>query len=157
MGSEWREWDLATEARFRVSDPKARAAIAEAQRAERGQQLRQIEVPWVVALDDASYQPPPESSHFFDGSPSHVHTEFEVEGDRVHIDRLRANKYAPGRSFTEFRIFVNGELRGRGGSAGSSLEGHGNADLPAVALVGIDTVLTVDRESTITLWRREFE
>ena len=153
MGRDWRNWDLSTEARFKPSNPEARAAITRARKARQGERLRQVEVVWETAPDDASYQPAPEGSHFLEGSPSHIHTEFEIDGELVHIDRLHVNKFAPGRSYTEFRIFVNGKLAGRGGSAGTSL-GGGGSDLPAVALVGKDKVLTVDKQAIITLWKR---
>lgn len=153
LGSEWRNWDVFTEARFTVSSPEEKATIAEVRKAKWGEKLREIEVVWETAPDDASYQPAPEDAHFSEGSPSHVHTEFQIDDQLIHIDRLHADKLCPGRSYTEFRIFVNGRLAGRGGSAGSSL-GGGGSDLPAVALVGTDKVLTVDRQEVITLWKR---
>jgi hypothetical protein len=153
MNSDWREWDLWTEARFKPSSPEAETAIQAARQAERGDWLREVDVEWETAPDDESYQPAPPRSHFQRGSPSHIHTEFTVDGERVHIDRLEAVKEAPGRSFIEFRIFVDGKLVGRAGAAGISL-GAGSSNFPAVALVGEDKVLTVDRQATIRLWNR---
>ena len=152
MGSEWRNWDLSTEGRFRPSNPEERASTEKAQKTKRGKRLKQIEVSWETAPDDVQYQPVPQDSHFAKGSPCHLHTEFKVDDVLIHIDRLYANKYAPGRSYVEFRIFVNGTLAGRGGSAGSSLGGSGNSDLPAVALIGSDKIISVDNQMVVALW-----
>jgi hypothetical protein len=68
-----------------------------------------------------------------------------------------ARREQPGRSVREFRIFVDGELAGRGGQCGCSL-GFGGGDLPAVACVDSDLVVTVDAVAgeqlpVVELWR----
>jgi hypothetical protein len=45
--------------------------------------------------------------------------------------------------YVEFRIFVDGQVGGRGGLCGTSL-GFGGRDLPAVARVGPYRATTVD-------------
>jgi hypothetical protein len=153
MNSDWRDWDLGTKERFKPSSHGAEAAIQAARKAERADLLWEVEAKWETALDDESYQSAPPRSHFQKGYPSHIHTEFTVDGERVHVDRLEAKKFGPGRAFLEFRIFVDGQLVGRAGAAGTSL-GAGSSDFPAVALVGENRILTVDRHATLRLWRR---
>ncbi len=154
MGSAWREWDLSTPERVHPSDPGDFARVQAARAAVRGMKLEKIEVSWSIASDDARYLRAPRGAHHAEESPSHLHADFTVNGHRVHIDRLSANKHSPGRSYVEIRIFVDGILAGRGGSAGSSLGGGGN-DLPAIALLGDDRALTVDGQMVVTLWERE--
>jgi hypothetical protein len=91
-----------------------------------------------------------------DRSPGHLHAGTIIEGVRLHIDRVAATKYGPGRSFLEFRIFTDGVLAGRGGRCGCSL-GGGGSDLPAVARVAAHLVITVedaaeDGRPTVELW-----
>jgi hypothetical protein len=75
----------------------------------------------------------------------------------VHIDMVDVRKYGPGRSVREFRIFVDGELAGRAGECGCSL-GFGGGDLPAVARIDSDAVMTVDsivgkETPVVELWK----
>ena len=77
------------------------------------------------------------------GIARHLHAEAIIEGVRVHIDRVTATKYGPGRSFLEFRIFADGELVGRGGRCGCSL-GGGGSNLPAVGRIAANVAITVD-------------
>jgi hypothetical protein len=78
-----------------------------------------------------------------DGYPRHHHAETSINNHVVHIDVVDVRKYGPGRSVREFRIFVDGERAGRGRNCGCSL-GFGGGDLPAVARIDSDLVLTVD-------------
>jgi hypothetical protein len=92
-----------------------------------------------------------------DGYPRHHHAETPINGHLIHIDVVNVLKYGPGRSVREFRIFVDGELAGRGGDCGCSL-GFGGGDLPAVARIDSDVVLTVDADSgkeppVVELWQ----
>lgn len=154
LQDNWRKWDLFAEAtRFNhLSNLVDVATNQNAREARRGKRLRLIEAVWEVAPDDASVQCPPKDANFYKGSPCHKHIEFELDGQLVHIDRMYASKGGPGRSYTEFRVFVNGKFAGRGGGAGTSL-GGGGSDLPAVALVSNDKMLTVS-EDGIALWER---
>lgn len=154
MGSAWRDWDLSTPERFHPSDPDDFAQVQAARAAVRGRALDTIAVSWSIAPDDARTLRAPQGTQHAKESPSHLHAELTVDGHRVHIDRLSANKHSPGRSYKEIRIFVDGILAGRGGSAGSSA-GGGGSDLPAIALPGDDRVLTVDGQMVVTLWERE--
>ena len=72
----------------------------------------------------------------------HIHAETTIGERQVHIDLVKIIRGGPGRSVTEVRIFVDGELAGRGGSCGCSLGGGGD-DLPAVALISQSSVLSV--------------
>lgn len=72
----------------------------------------------------------------------HIHAETTIAMRLVHIDLVEITRGGPGRSITEMRIFVDGQLAGRGGSCGCSLGGGGN-DLPAVAVISESTILSV--------------
>ena len=94
-----------------------------------------------------------------DGYPRHRHGETSINSHVVHIDVVDIRKDGPGRSIREVRIFVDGELAGRGGACGCSL-GFGGADLPAVGRIGCDAVLTVDSVAhneapVVELWTPE--
>ena len=72
-------------------------------------------------------------------------TPVDIDGRTVHVDWVSNSnqKGGPGRALTEFRVFVDGQLAGRGGEWGCSL-GAGGRDLPLVARIGADTALTLD-------------
>jgi hypothetical protein len=72
----------------------------------------------------------------------HVHAETTIGTRSIHIDLVEIVRGGSGRAITEVRIFVDGDLAGRGGSCGCSL-GGGGSDAPAVAIVGNSRVLAV--------------
>jgi hypothetical protein len=163
LHSSWRLWSMHSDRRrFNRVSPSEGEVCAEARRAIPRRHRGEVRLAWEAAADDARYLPmtPEESGdvewRYAKGSPSHLHSEAVVNGARIHIDHVKIQTYGPGSVFTEFRIFVNGRLRGRGGSAGCSL-GAGGSDLPAVARVGSGLVLTVDdvngfEEPVVELW-----
>jgi hypothetical protein len=80
----------------------------------------------------------------------------DADGVQVHIDRATARLHGPGRAHLEFRIYVNGQLAGRGVASGCSL-GFGGNDLPAVTIIATNLALTVDNafagpEPIVELW-----
>jgi hypothetical protein len=77
----------------------------------------------------------------------HVHVSFELAGHHAHVDCVHANRGGPRSAFMEIRIFVDGELAGRGGTMGCSL-GVSSNSLPAVALVGDRHGLVVSGDTT---------
>lgn len=92
MGNEWREWGLTTYWRVSKADE---GVTQKADNAKFGKKLKQIEVTWETAPDDAQFQPV-QDLHFIRGFPSHLHAEFEIDDDLIHVDRLYAQKNAPG-------------------------------------------------------------
>ncbi len=145
MPAGWRQWDLGTY--WRCPARIQRRAEA-ARRAHLGPALPCPHVRWELASDDASLMPLAfeenrgETWRWAPDTPSHIHTELRVAGHALHIDVVSATKYGPGRSYWEARIFVDGELAGRGGKGGSSL-GGGGSSLPAIAWIGDALVIQV--------------
>jgi hypothetical protein len=147
MPSTWRAWDLFGLTYRGDLAPESEARIAIGRRMRRGRALRTLRLRWELAADDASIRPltipeVAEPSRWGEGTPSHVHTEFALDGRTVHIDVMAATKYGPGRSYWEARIFIDGQLAGRGGGGGCSLGGGGD-DLPACALLNDGIVIAV--------------
>jgi hypothetical protein len=151
LGRAWRAMDMfgaaTTDFRWTAADERERCARARAAVPIRS--LGLVEVSWEVASDNVRHLPTTTAVEsraprwkYPAGSPHH-HTEVLVEADVVHIDLLDIRKSGPGRSIREVRVFVNGQLYGRGGQCGCSL-GFGGGDLPAVALIGSERALTVD-------------
>lgn len=138
LGDSWFEWDMfvtaATRLRFVPEGQKERCASARRTipSVNRGRVKLEWENPHVAGIA------PTRSSI----SDRHMHAEVTIGARLVHIDVVRLVKGGPGRSIVEVRVFVDGELAGRGGSVGCSL-GGGGSDLPAVAAVSDSTVLTV--------------
>ena len=123
---------------FRFADPDQEAFLRAAHQADLGKQLTVIDAQWQVAADDLSHAPSSPEAHRFAGYPCHIHTEFVVDGQRVHLDRTWANLREPGRLKVEWHIFVDGVLAGFGGELGCSL-GFTRATRsgPAVALLNL--------------------
>lgn len=148
MPSSWKRWDLLGLTCRGDIPTGTEVQIAAARRARQGTEIETLDLRWSVADDDASRKPlntsemGREVTHWAKDTPSHIHTEFVARGHTVHIDVVAATRYGPARSFLEARIFLDGELAGRGGSGGSSLGGGGN-DFPAVALLNPRTALEV--------------
>lgn len=143
IGSSWRTWDFLSIPKRRLAGD-ARERSDELQRLVRRADLRELHPEWVIAADD------PLRTHTGDGSPmgryphcSHVHTELEIDGVRVHVDWVTRNSYGPGRSMTEAHIFVDGEREGHAFHGGCSL-GFGSNSFPAVARVAPGRVLVID-------------
>jgi hypothetical protein len=132
----WRLWTMFHYRHDRV--PSEAALNAQGVRA--GAVVETLHPAWEIADDDASRMPmtTEESKdvpwRLQEGSPWHVHAEFPVGADVVHVDVCGACRFAPSSFWREARTHVNGELRGRGGACGCSLGGGGN-DEPATALV----------------------
>lgn len=151
MDSSWRKWDLSSPERFGLLDPADKKKAIEASKAKLGKLLSEFQPAWQTASDDSSLLEKPHHVSFYDGYPKHEHVELSVDGHLIHIDRLSAKMSGPGRSYLEYRIYVDGQLAGRGGGAGA-IFGMGNSDLPARALCGMNRLITVDREKNISYW-----
>lgn len=149
MDSGWREWYWD---RYCVVAPQDQARVNANASLEPLAMIDSIAPEWEIAADDAQFMPS-DDSHFESGSPQHRHTEFEIYGLRIHVDHLYARRNGPGSSYTEYRIFWNGALQGRGGRFGSSL-GVGGSDLPARALLPNGQLLVVGKknEPEISVW-----
>jgi len=154
LGGQWIDWDIDTDKRFRLHAVDERRLATEAREARRGKQIRRIRVEWEVAADDITRQAPPDDIDFAKGSPRHLHAQFDVETNLVHVDYISAEFTSPPRRYVEIRIFVRGLLAGRGGSS-TSYRGSGeSADLPALALIGSELLLGVWDDRSIILWKR---
>ena len=153
LGTAWRDkWDAHIASRWTPGSPDD-VRVQQARKARVGRKLKTIKPRWRIAPDDARYQPPKQGSGYYQGSPSHRHTDFKVDDTVIHVDCVSANKGGPGRSFKDIRIFVNGVQAGRGSSCGCSL-GGGGSEGPAVALVGSDKLLFVKPNLSVGLWKR---
>jgi hypothetical protein len=146
MGSAWQTWDFLNipERRFTGEASNRDDALRQLVRVA---DLGELRLDWAIAADD------PIRTHTDNGRPlgkyphsSHVHTETEIDGARIHIDWVTANRYGPGRSMTEAHIFVDGVRAGHAWNGGCSLGFGGNA-FPAVALLQPGTALVVDGNS----------
>ncbi len=143
----WRHVDVFDPARRHdCIPPEAMRRVLEARRAPAGRNNPQtLDLVWELAVDDASVALLTDDTRSFDpGTPSHVHAECMVAAHHVHIDATAARLWGPGRSWLEIRIFVDGQLAGRGGSSGCSLGAGIGTDLPAVGRVGSTRLLVVD-------------
>jgi hypothetical protein len=161
----WRLWDMFStrERDFRWLTPAESDRCRAARTVIPEKHVGLVALEWEIAPDDARYQPmtPEESGSpdwkYADGYPRHHHAVTSINDHTIHIDRVDVSKYGPGRSVREFRIFVDRELAGRGGHCGCSL-GFGGGDLPAVARIDSDLVVTVDAVAgeqlpVVELWR----
>lgn len=151
LDGRWRRWDMfgAHADDFRWTTPEERTRCAAARAAQPVRHRGLVPLTWEVAPDDARHRPMTAAESgapdwkYPAGSPRHLHAEVIVGGHVVHLDWLDVQKFGPGRSVREVRIFVDAELRGRGGRCGCSL-GFGGGDLPAVARLSRDRVVTAD-------------
>jgi hypothetical protein len=148
LGTEWVDWDMfgPPEHDFRLVTDSDRIRCEHARKAEPTRHAGRLKLRWGTAR-----------SH--DEDTTRMHVEADVAGRVLHIDHITRRRYGPGRSFQEFRLFVDELLEGRGGSAGCSL-GFGGGDLPAVALIGDRLAVTVDtvpdiRVPVVELWEVE--
>jgi hypothetical protein len=134
----WTEWDIAgdTEKCYRVVSPEQHARCERARRTSPVRSLGRLRLAWESADGNAR---PAIVARLREG---HVHAETTIGTRLIHIDLVEIVRGGPGRAITEVRIFVDGELAGRGGSCGCSL-GSGGSDAPAVAIVGNSRVLAV--------------
>ncbi len=153
LAHEWIDWDVDTEKRFRLSGVDQRRLATEARESRRGKQIRRIRAEWQVAADDVTREAPPEDIDYARGSPRHLHAQFEVESNLVHVDHVAAEFTSPARRFVEIRIFVRGLLAGRGGTS-SSASGAESSEMPALALIGSELLLGVWEDRSIVLWDR---
>ena len=133
---------------------QVRSSCELARKAKRVKRLRQLKVSWEPAPDNVDHPTISGPGSHHKGGSTHLHAEFTVEQVLIYIDRLWGRGFGPGRCFTEFRIFVDGELAGRGGVAGASI-GAGNSDAPALALIGADKIMCVDTDMIVTLWEAQ--
>jgi hypothetical protein len=72
-----------------------------------------------------------------------IHATVNLNGPVVHVDWVRNIWGGPGRVINEFRVSVDRQLAGRGGSFGCSIGAAGN-DLPLVARIDADRAITLD-------------
>jgi len=154
LARQWIDWDIDTQKRFRLRGVEERRLAIEAREARRGKQVRRIVAEWEVAADDASREAPPDDIDFEPGSPRHLHAQFDVESNLVHVDYVAAEFVSPPRRYVEIRIFVRGLLAGRGGTSSSAMGASENADLPALALIGSELLLGVWDDRSVVLWDR---
>jgi hypothetical protein len=131
--------------RFGFSSPAEEAQLKAAHYTDLRARSTIIDVEWHAAGDDHSQETPAPDAHLFAGFPYHIHSEFEVGGQRVHIDRTWANLWGPGRLKEEWHIFIDGGLAGFGGQMGCSL-GFYMAIMPAVALLRDERAIVVHRK-----------
>jgi len=81
--------------------------------------------------------------------------DFTFNGHHIHIDLFGGNGGGPGFGFRDERIYIDGELRGRGWQMGASI-GAGGMDHPAVALIRPDLgIRIVWQEQIVQLVMRE--
>ena len=141
LGTTWRRWDMfgPREDDFRLLSDQDRARCVAARAASPIRHAGRLKLAWRSAGPRQVRK----------GAPEHIHAEATVGGHHLHIDKVERHLFGPGRSLTEFRIFVDRTLAGRGGSAGCSL-GFGGGDLPAVARLG-SLAVTVDAVSSIAI------
>ena len=145
--ADWKRWDIfvGRDDDFRQVPAEDQARCDAARLAHPLAHKGRLKLSWCAAADSVI------GLH----TPDHIHAEATVDGHHVHIDRIARHRYSPGRSLTEVRIFVDGVLAGRAGSAGCSL-GAGGSDLPAVARLGRSRAITVDVIHTIAFPIVEF-
>ncbi len=118
------------------SNPAEEARLKAAHRTKLDARSEIIEVEWHVASDDHSQQAPLPTSLWSAGVQRHIHTEFEVGKQRVHIDGTWAiaPNQGPGRCKEEWYIFIDNVLAGFGGRMACAL-GLNVTISPAVALL----------------------
>lgn len=159
LDASWATWDMfGSHARFNQLSSPGFEICADARRTVPILHLGLVQLQWESAHDDLPMAREDSGAvwRWRKGSPAHLHAEASVNGKGLHIDRVTATKYGPGRSFLEFRIFVDGQLTGRGGRCGCSL-GMGGNDLPAVGRLASTLAITVDDvaeqgEPVVELW-----
>ncbi len=154
LAHQWIDWDVDTDRRFRLSGVEERRLANEARESRRGKQIRRIQAAWQVATDDVTRAAPPDDIDFAQGSPRHLHAQFAVETNLVHVDYVTAEFTSPSRRYVEIRIFVRGLLAGRGGSSSTATGASTSSELPALALIGSELLLGVWEDRSIVLWDR---
>ena len=134
LGDAWTRWDMFGPVAndFRLVPPEGRVRCDDARGCVPRRHRGRLKMRWSAATPLTHGE-----------RPDHMHADVTVDGLVVHIDCVHRNLGGPGRAVQEVRIFVDGVLEGRGGSAGCSL-GFGGDDLPAVARVGSGQAVTVD-------------
>lgn len=156
LGDAWRTWDFLTLPKREL--PLKADAFNVARSA--GPKVRAIDVVWERGLHDALYRPPTVEEgggvawRFEHASPSHTHCEVEVEGHRVHLDRVGGTKYGPGRSWTEIVAFVDGVCVAHGWEGGCSLGFGGSRNWPLKVRVSATATLVVTGDGEVSLHRR---
>ncbi len=155
LGDTWRAWDFLNlprrELPAKASHFNRRLAV--------GPATDTLDVVWERGPHDALYRPPtPEEEdgmegRFKHGSPSHTHTAFEVDGRRVHLDRVGGTRYGPGRSWTEIVAFVDGACVAHGWQGGCSLGFGGSRNWPLTVSVSPTASLVVTGEGQVTVHR----
>lgn len=158
LGDTWRSWDFLTLTRRELPNR------ADEDRFNRygamGPRVGPIAVTWERGPHDASVQPPTAdegggvSWRFAKGSPAHAHCEFAIDGHRVHLDRVSGTKYGPGRSWTEFVVFVDGTCVGHAWQGGCALGGGGRRNWPLTVAITRDAGILVSEAGEVTLYRR---
>lgn len=73
-----------------------------------------LAVNWSLAEDDANYRSDKTKAKH-KTTPRHLHCEFEFQQQMIHIDFVRYVTWGPLSGFQEFKFFVNGQLKSRGG------------------------------------------
>ncbi len=117
------------------------AILLEARTVKLGRTITVLRPEWEIAGDDVTKQPVAPDSHYVRG-PFHLHTEFDVSGRQVHVDRIWGQMWGPGRGKIEVHIYIDGTWRGFGGLFGASL-GVSDRVTPAVARLADGTALVV--------------
>lgn len=137
LDPSWRDWDAMVPPLFSVIPDADRLTCEAARHLTPLRHLGLIRLEWLSATPPIN----PESLM----RSRRIHATVDIDGRMVHVDWASNSNQrgGPGRALTEFRVFVDGQLAGRGGEWGCSL-GAGGRDLPLVARIGADTALTLD-------------
>lgn len=138
LGQSWRDWDAIVPPFFRVI-PDADWLTCEAARQLRPlRHLGLIRVEWLRT----TWPTDPERKM----RSRLLHAGIDVDGRAVHLDWVTNSNQqgGPGRALIEFRVFVDRQLAGRGGTWACSL-GTAGIDQPLVAQIGPALAITVDQ------------
>lgn len=155
IADQWREWDFLS---LRRRELPAKAPHFN-EHVDIGPEVGVIAVVWKRGEHNAPYRPPTRKEgrgadrRFSLGPPAHAHTEFEVDGHRVHLDRVSGTKYGPGRSWTEVVAFVDGACVGHGWMGACSLGFGGTKHLPLTVAIAPDVAIVVTADREVTLHR----
>jgi hypothetical protein len=145
----WRYWDISIHSRTGPLSVATKLRLRRAERARAGIRLRTPEITWTEDRDETpnGYD---ETGWYRQYGARREHGGCIIDGQWIHIDRVWATRYGPGRAFAEIQIHVDGKLAGRGGRAGA-LGGSG-CDLPACAVIGRKYLLIVGDSFDERFW-----
>jgi hypothetical protein len=137
LDASWRDWDAMVPPIFSLIPDADRLTCEAARHLTPLRHLGLIRLEWLSATPPTN----PDSRM----QSRRIHATGDISGRTVHVDWVNNSNQrgGPGRSFAEFRAFVDGQLAGRGGEWGCSL-GVGGRDLPLVARISANRAITLD-------------